>query len=129
MAMIRRIWDVTLTVEDLQKAVDFYENILGLQKKYQFKDYAGFDCGGVEIGLKTWGERENPRKGEPMFDLLVDDVDEIYRTLKDKGVEFVEPPKDTQWGSRAAAVSDPDGHVIGLMQIYWDKYFQACAPK
>lgn len=53
--MIKRIWDITLTVKNLKKAIDFYENVLGLQKKYEFKDYAGFDCGGVEIGLKTWG--------------------------------------------------------------------------
>ncbi len=60
--MIRRIWDVTLTVSDLKKSVQFYGEILGLQKKYQFSDYAGLDCGGVEIGLKTWGEKEPPRK-------------------------------------------------------------------
>lgn len=50
---IRRIWDITLTVKDLKKPVEFYEKILRLQKKYEFKDYAGFDCGGVEVGLKT----------------------------------------------------------------------------
>ncbi|MCD6127598.1 MAG: VOC family protein [Methanomicrobia archaeon] len=37
--MIRRIWDITLTVKDLKKAVEFYEDVLGLQKKYQFKDF------------------------------------------------------------------------------------------
>jgi len=31
--MIRRIWDITLTVKDLKKAVEFYEDVLGLQKK------------------------------------------------------------------------------------------------
>lgn len=54
--MIRRIWDVTLTVKNLKEAIEFYQNILGLQKKYEFDDYAGFDCGGVELGLKTWGK-------------------------------------------------------------------------
>ncbi|OQX92436.1 MAG: hypothetical protein B6D58_02940 [candidate division Zixibacteria bacterium 4484_95] len=73
--MIKRIWDITLTVSDLGRAVSFYENILGLQKKYEFRDYAGFDCGGVEIGLKTWGELEKPRKGEPCINFIVDDID------------------------------------------------------
>ena len=31
----------------------------------EVKDYDGFDCGGVEIGLKTWGKIEKPRQGEP----------------------------------------------------------------
>jgi len=60
--MIKRIWDITLTVKNLKKAIDFYENVLGLQKKYEFKDYAGFDCGGVEIGLKTWGNWKSREK-------------------------------------------------------------------
>ncbi len=36
--MIRRIWDITLTVKDLKKAVEFYEDVLVLEK-YQFKDF------------------------------------------------------------------------------------------
>lgn len=32
--MIRRIWDVTLTVKNLEKAIYFYEKVLGLTKKY-----------------------------------------------------------------------------------------------
>ena len=59
--MITRVWAVTLTVADRGRAVHFYGAKLGLQKKYEYRDYAGFDCGGVKIGLKTWGERESPR--------------------------------------------------------------------
>jgi catechol 2,3-dioxygenase-like lactoylglutathione lyase family enzyme len=127
--MIKRIWDITLTVSDLKKAVDFYENILGLQKKYEFKDYAGFDCGGVEIGLKTWGEKEKPRKGEPTIDFLVDNVDESYRTLKERGVNFTKEPEDTLWNARIAIFSDPDGNLLQMVQIDWGKYFAACVPK
>jgi catechol 2,3-dioxygenase-like lactoylglutathione lyase family enzyme len=122
--MIKRIWDITLTVSDLKRAVDFYQKVLGLTKKYEFKDYAGFDCGGIELGIKTWGERENPRKGEPSFSFLVDDIDKAYEELKAKGVEFVEPPRDTLWGARAAIFLDPDGHQIQLLQIKWKKYFE-----
>lgn len=127
--MIKRIWDITLTVSDLKKAVDFYENILGLQKKYEFKDYAGFDCGGVEVGLKTWGEKEKPRKGEPCIDFLVDNVDESYRTLKKKGVNFIKEPEDTLWNTRTALFSDIDENILQMVQIDWGRYFVACAPK
>ena len=51
--MIKRIWNITLTVRDIEKAVYFYEKVLRLTKKYQYKDYIGFDCGGDEIGLNT----------------------------------------------------------------------------
>ena len=52
--MILRVWDVTLTVSDLERAVDFYGRVLGLPKKYQFPDYAGFD---KEPHDTPWGGR------------------------------------------------------------------------
>ena len=127
--MINRIWDVTLTVADLKKSVRFYENVLGLDKKYEFKDYAGFDVGGVEIGLKTWGKREKPREGEPCINFIVDNVDKAYCTLKEKGIDFIRDPSDTQWGSRMALLADPDGHVLQFTTVNWNAYFAACTPK
>lgn len=127
--MILRIWDVTITVSEIKRAVDFYENVLGLQKKYEFEDYAGFDCGGVEIGLKIWGEQERPRQGEPCIDFLVGNIDESYKSLTEKGVNFIQEPQDTLWGGRIASFLDPDGNNLQLVQIDWAKYHAACVPK
>jgi lactoylglutathione lyase len=125
--MIRRIWDVTLTVRDLGRAVHFYQEILGLPLKYRFHDYAGFDVGGVELGLKTWGGLEPPRKGEPIVNFLVDDIDRVCAELAKKGVNFIKGPEDTDWGGRIAIFLDPDGNTIQLSQIHWRKYFSVCA--
>jgi predicted enzyme related to lactoylglutathione lyase len=127
--MIRRIWDITLAVSDLGTAVVFYEKVLGLTKKYRFGDYAGFDCGGVELGLRTWGDREPPRKGEPCIDFLVDDVDAAVDELRGKSVSLINGPTDTFWGGRVAAFADPDGNVLQLVQIDWGKYYATCALK
>lgn len=125
--MIRRMWDVTLTVVDLPRAVAFYRDILGLPLKYRFVDYAGFDAGGVELGLKTWGGLEPPREGEPMVNSLVDDVDRACRELSAKGVRFTKGPEDTPWGGRIAVFHNPDGNTLQLTQIDWRRYFSACA--
>ncbi len=127
--MIQRLWSITLTVPDLQKAVDFYENVLGLEKKYQFEDYAGFDLGGVELGLKTWGAGERPRKGEPCLDLLVKDIEKAYQVLKGKGVDFEKPPYYAIWGAKIAPFKDPFGHWLQLTQIIWPRYLENCSPK
>jgi catechol 2,3-dioxygenase-like lactoylglutathione lyase family enzyme len=121
--MITRIWAITLTVRDLEPAIDFYGNTLGLVKKYQFGDYVGFDCGGIEIGLKTWGELEQPRKGEPVIDLMVSNLDQAYRNLRAKGVSFDKEPGEALWGARYALFKDPDGHLLQLTEIDWPKYF------
>jgi len=126
--MIIRVWDVTFTVANLKRAADFYENVLGLQKKYQFSSYAGFDCGGVEIGLVP-GDVPGAQDGVPVVDLLVRDVDAAYQTLCERGVRFLKEPHDTLWGSRIALFADPDRNVLQLVQIDWPKYFAVCAPQ
>ncbi len=126
--MIRRIWDITFTVSDLNRAVEFYGKVLGLQEKYRFHDYAGFDCGGVEIGLKTWGELEPPRAGEPGLNFLIDDLDAFRGTLEAKGVRIVKPPENAQWGARFMLFADPDGNILQASQVDWGAYFKACAP-
>jgi catechol 2,3-dioxygenase-like lactoylglutathione lyase family enzyme len=126
--MILRVWDVTFTVADLQQAVDFYQNTLGLQIKYQFSNYAGLDCGGMEIGLVP-GRANPPQQDAPCVDFLVREVDEVYRVLRARGVHFVKEPHDTPWGGRIALLADPDGHLLQLVQIKWPQYFQACSPQ
>ena len=125
--MINRVWDVTLTVSDLGRAIEFYRDLLGLPLKYAFRDYAGFDVGGVELGIKTWGGLEPPRRGEPVMSFLVDAVDKAYVELSAKGVRFTKAPEDTPWGGRIAVFQDPDGNTLQLTQLDWQKYFKACA--
>ncbi len=125
--MITHIWSITLTVSDLDQAVNFYEGKLGLRKKYQFSDYAGLDCGGVEIGLKTWGEQDLPREGEPSIDFSVPDLDVAFQGLAAKGIKFIKEPEDVKWGARTALFQDPDGHILQLTEINWTRYFTVCA--
>jgi predicted enzyme related to lactoylglutathione lyase len=126
--MILRVWDVTFTVSDLERAVEFYERILELPKKYQFSTYAGFDCGGVEIGLRP-GTPVGEQEGAPCVNFLVRDVDEACRTLRERGVRLLKEPHDTPWGGRIALLADPDGNRLQLVQIDWRGYFAACTPK
>jgi catechol 2,3-dioxygenase-like lactoylglutathione lyase family enzyme len=120
--MIKTIWGVTFYVSDLKKAKEFYEKTLGLTKKYEYSSYAGFECGSMEIGLIP---KEKVEIGEnaPTVEFVVGDIDRFCETLKRKNVDIVEPPHNEQWGGRQASFKDPDGNILEVVQINWEKYF------
>jgi catechol 2,3-dioxygenase-like lactoylglutathione lyase family enzyme len=124
--MLIRLWDVTFAVSNLARGVDFYEHVLELPKKYQYASYAGFDCGGVEIGLVP-GQAPNEEAGWPRIDFLVQDVDHVYRMLRGRGARFLKEPHDTAWGGRIALFTDPDGNMLQMVQIDWPRYLAVCA--
>jgi catechol 2,3-dioxygenase-like lactoylglutathione lyase family enzyme len=122
--MIKSVWGVTLSVSDLKEAIAFYEKTLGLNKKYEYSSYAGFQCGGVEVGLTVVKKEKGHIAGAPSIQFLVDSVDAVYEELRKKGVDFVRSPHDEPWGGREAGFLDPDGNLLEVVQIDWRKYFE-----
>jgi catechol 2,3-dioxygenase-like lactoylglutathione lyase family enzyme len=126
--MIKTVWCVTFYVSDLRTAKEFYEKTLSLEKKYEYSSYVGFECGGIEIGLipkLEKGQKISPLS--PSLEFLVDDVEETYKTLKRKGVKFIKELQDEPWGGRQATFTDPDGNILEIAQINWEKYFGVAA--
>jgi metallothiol transferase len=126
--MIKTVWCITFYVSDLGKAKKFYEEILGLEKKYEYSSYVGFECGGVEIGLiPKPQEEQKANQTSPSLEFLVDNVDKVFEDLKSKGVKFIKELHDESWGGKQATFTDPDGHVLEIAQINWEKYFSVSA--
>jgi len=126
--MIKTVWCITFYVSDLGKAKNFYEEILCLEKKYEYSSYVGFECGGVEIGLISKPEGEQKaNQTSPSVEFLVDNMDKVYKDLKSKGVKFIKELHDEPWGGRQATFTDPDGHILEIVQINWEKYFSVSA--
>jgi metallothiol transferase len=126
--MIKTVWCITFYVSDLRKATKFYEETLGLEKKYEYSSYVGFECGGVEVGLipkLEEGQKVSPLS--PAVEFLVNDVEKMYNELKKKGVKFVKELHEEPWGGRQATFTDPDGNILEIAQINWKKYFDVSA--
>jgi len=126
--MIKTVWCITFCVSNLEKAAKFYEETLGLEKKYEYSSYIGFECGGVEIGLipkLTEGQKVSP--AFPSVEFLVDDVEKVCKELKNKGVKFIKEMHEEPWGGKQATFTDPDGNVLEIVQINWEKYFTVSA--
>jgi len=126
--MIKTVWGVTFYVSDLERAKKFYEETLGLEKKYEYSSYVGYECGGVEVGLVPKlevGQKVSPLS--PPVEFLVSDVKQAYRELKQKGVNVIKELHEEPWGGRQATFTDPDGNMLEIVQIDWEKYFDVAA--
>jgi catechol 2,3-dioxygenase-like lactoylglutathione lyase family enzyme len=115
-----------LIVEDLDRALGFYVDLLGLRLGHRSGDYAQLDTGTTRLALytrsamaKTLGMAlDPPAPSAPGFEVgfKVADVDAAFAELVARGAPPVTPPMDRFWGQRTAYVRDPDGHLVELAQ-------------
>ncbi len=117
----RGIGAITLFVEDLEAAKQFYREVFGLKVAFEDDDSVVFDFGNTIINLlKTTAAREliepapvAPRDAGSRLQLTiqVDDVDAMCAELARRGVELLNGPMDRPWGIRTASFRDPGGHI------------------
>jgi catechol 2,3-dioxygenase-like lactoylglutathione lyase family enzyme len=115
------IFAITLFVEDLQAAKQFYQKVFGLPVDYADANSTVFKFGNTLINLlETTAAREliepatiAPREAGSrlVFTIMVDDVDALCAELTARGVELLNGPMDRPWGIRTASFVDPGGHI------------------
>ena len=112
---------ITLFVEDLASARQFYLDVFGLPIHFEDEDSAVFKFGDTLINLlkvEEAGELIGPAAvasrdagARFQFTLEVDDVDAMCEQLAARGVQFLNGPMDRPWGPRTASFVDPGGHL------------------
>jgi lactoylglutathione lyase len=135
--------NIRLLVKDFDKCFKFYSEQLGLKVTWGKigGDYASFDIGikDNEMGFAIFKSDlmasaiGNSGKSLPLDNrekiaviLKVDSVDETYKELKEKGIEFINEPMDMAgWGDRVVHFRDPEGNLFELISDLdkekWDK--------
>jgi predicted enzyme related to lactoylglutathione lyase len=128
-----RIKWTTLYVDDQEKALQFYTDKLGFQKKtdvsqgsYRWLTVASpEDPKGVELVLESNANpagkayQESLRgQGQPAAQFLVNDVQAEHDRLAAKGVKFTMPVTSTT-GSIIARLDDTCGNVTQLTHLTW----------
>ena len=112
----------SLTVDDLQKSIKFYE-ALGFVVDERWEDNGTLlgvmmRGGKSQIGLNQddWKKGRDRKKGVGMrvFMSTTQNVDEIATRAKKAGVALVSEPHDTEWKSRAFEVTNPSGFVLTI---------------
>jgi catechol 2,3-dioxygenase-like lactoylglutathione lyase family enzyme len=127
--MKARITLITLGVDDLERAVRFYRDGLGLEtqgivgKEFEYGAVAFFDLlSGLKLAL--WPRRSIAHDsglppGPPSateFTLGHNvtskaEVDAVMAQVRQAGGTIVKPAADTFWGGYAGYFQDPDGHL------------------
>jgi predicted enzyme related to lactoylglutathione lyase len=118
-------------VDDQEKALRFYTDVLGFAKKTDFSNgpyrwltvASPEEPDGVELQLAL---NNNPaakayqqaifQQSQPAANFLTDDVDADYERMKARGAEFTMPPTDVT-ASKIAVVNDTCGNLIQLTQL------------
>jgi len=123
-------------VDDQEKALKFYTEVLGFQKKHDFPGGGNYrwltvvspqEPEGVQLVLEA-NEGYNPaaksyqqeirRSGIPAANFFVGDVQKEYESLKQHGVTFTKEPTKTT-GSTIAVLDDTCGNLIQITHLDW----------
>jgi predicted enzyme related to lactoylglutathione lyase len=118
-------------VDDQEKALRFYTEVLGFQKKADFSQgpyrwltvVSAEEPGGTELQLAL---NSNPaaqayqqalfQQSQPAAMFFTDDLQADYERMKASGAAFTMPPKDVT-ASKIAMVNDTCGNLIQLTQL------------
>ena len=111
----------TLTVDDLQKSITFYE-ALGFAVDERWEENGTLlgvmlRAGKTQIGLNQddWKKGRERKKGIGVrlaISTATGHVDEIATRAKNAGITLKSDPHDTEWKSRAFEVIDPSGFLL-----------------
>ena len=114
-----RIGQISIVVHDVERAVEYYRDVLGM--KFLFSAgpaLAFFDCGGVRLML---GPASEPRFDHPASILYykVSDIQAAFARLKERGaIVEREPQLTADMGTYELWIGflrDPDENVLALM--------------
>ena len=123
--MLKQIFYTSVLVSDQDKALDFYTNVVGLEKRVEnpTPDGPRFVTVGVEgdaFQLVLWPGTAGQAKtvmGRPPASITIetDDCRKTVEDLKSRGAEFVSDVLEFPWGY-VAQFHDPDGNVLQVRQ-------------
>jgi len=127
----------------MEESVRFYENVLGPEKTYEHPVWTSFDIEGTSFALAVSGTKESEKGTEmckscspcvltfsarkmeqdkeiptatSVIYLAVENLDSVYRELREKRVEFIAGPREQAWGGRTAVMLDPHKNILVLTQ-------------
>jgi lactoylglutathione lyase len=98
-------------VEDMDRAIAFYRDKLGLELKFQSPFWSEFATGDTTLALHPASD-ENPA-GTVEVGFALDDLGDFYARREELGIEFTRQPRE-EHGVHIAQIRDPDGARVSV---------------
>ena len=98
-------------VSDMDAAVAFYRDQLGMSPRFQSPFWSEFDTGETKLALHPASD-ENPA-GSVQLGLGTDDLERFHSDGEAQGIVFTSPPMEVH-GTRIARFRDLDGAEISV---------------
>lgn len=107
-----------LAVKNIEKAHDFYVDVLGFEKTFENGNPVGFMIlkqGNAELHLTL----QLTHKAAPfnVAHMMVSDVDALHAICKSRGLRVIKGLQDKDYRLRAFVFEDPDGNRIDVGQV------------
>jgi predicted enzyme related to lactoylglutathione lyase len=124
---IKNIAFVGIPVTDMQRAREFYEEVLGLRVAEQMGGgrWVEYDVGNNTLAIASVGAEWQPSDQGTGAALEVENFDEAIKRLKDRHVRFAVEPMETPC-CRMAIVQDPDGNKVAIHKLKPPEEKQPC---
>ncbi|NVJ66083.1 MAG: VOC family protein [Gammaproteobacteria bacterium] len=116
--MITGIKQIHIQVENIERAINFYQNILGLELTMSFPDQnmAFFDCNGIRLYLGKNPEYES----KAFIYYQTDNLQQDFEQLKANQVMIIKEPmaihQTIELETWLCAFKDSEGNILHLIQ-------------
>lgn len=115
---LNEIGQIAVPVDDLDRAIGFYRDTLGLRFLFQVPTMAFFDCAGVRLMLGL-PEDDGADRGSSIVYFRVEDIDTSAQTLASSGTQVQGEPhlvaKMEDHELWMVFFSDTEGNTMALM--------------
>jgi methylmalonyl-CoA/ethylmalonyl-CoA epimerase len=113
------IEQIALNAHDIERAAAFYRDKLGMKHLFSVPpNLAFFDCEGIRLMLSLPAKPELDHASSIIY-FKVDDIQQAYATLLDRGVQFEEKPSFVAdmvtYDLWLAAFRDSENNLLALM--------------
>lgn len=112
--MIDNIAYIWVSTTNMQRAVEFYADVLGFKLLFKREDWSEFEIGGQRLALCKVNVL-HPNRTSPGVSFIAQPIEQVMDTLSSQGVTFTEELQVYPYG-KIVHFQDLDGNILGLYE-------------